>query len=543
MEPSQSILQEDPGRGSQAHAPSLSAAQHMPLRDMYQASIADGGSDDGNGEDTDEAIYREDDRPLAKDQQGQNPAAWMQASMAQHEQAIGVVPSASLSQQTEHVWQSNLRAHQNNPHMSQSLPSQPASQGMNTFQPIVNMRLQSTSSQNPSPAFTASQQARQPANTAADRYQHATVLASPDDFVWQPIRPQTGQHPEQYASGHDSIAASMADASDSYEPAWMTQVVPPTQTGHYSRSLGESLDAAARLDSRLQSVQQEQQQQQQHGHWQLKPGQSEPAAKDTMGSSASWQDLQDPYAAGQPVATQHAALYRQQPISSAGTQAQQREAMPLIDRSKPQTAAEPLPGRQGQYDMPLEEPFSADWPTHAPESDAVREARLHGSRLSGTQGASQHDSWAAAEAGLAAVGHQGSTGRAQHESQLAGSSGNHAEAFAPARAAGSVTQRPYQVRLGAQSRHACMLTVASAVIRQRMQSPVLALLLLVVVLLLRHMQLLVNCMCDCKPQQRYQGIAVAIDKAEMIHRGHSGLWLYDFLGGYAQIVARRDSTS
>lgn len=384
--------------------------------------------------------------------------------MAQHEQGVSALP---FSQQAEHKWQSNLQANHINPDVSRPLPSQHASQGMNAFQPIMDMGLQSTSSQKALSASTRLQPARQPAAMAADRYQHATDLASPgDDFVWQPIRPQTSQRSEQYTAMHDtaagSHAVSAADTPDSQDPMWMTHVGPLSGTGRHSRSLRESLDAAARLDSRLQLAQQEQQQQQQshwpmqEPQWHLRQGQqNEPAATFAQASSSSWQTMQDPYAVVQPAASEHAAnmRHRQQPLSDASAPPL-HDAIPLTDRFGPQQGADFLPGRQGQYHMAPIGSSSADWSTHA-EPDAVQQARLHGSRLSGMQGVAQHNSWVAE-----ASQEESSTEQAAHESQHATSSGNaaagngcRAEATAQVPAAGSDPQHPYQV--GKPSVHAC----------------------------------------------------------------------------------------
>lgn len=431
MRPPQGVLQEAPGRRSQMHAPLFDEAQHLTAGGMHPASAADGVQHDGIDEEEDEAIYREDAGPVAEQWQEQSQAAWVQANMAQHEQGARVLPPMSLRHQTEHEWRSSLQAYPGNLHMPESRPSQHASQGMNAFQPIVNMRLPSTSDHDSSSAFPGPQQARQPANTPVDRYQHATVLASPDDFVWQPIRPQTSQ---QYVdSAAASQPASMVDMSDSHEPTWASHVAPPPQSGHYSRSLRESLDAAACLDSRLQMAQQQKQQQQRSrwamldSQWQHKPGQNESVGKDIVGSSASWQNLQEPFAADHVTAPQHAALHKQQPLSNPGGQPQ-RQAMPLIDRSGPQITV-PLPGKQGQYHMPPEASSSADWlPSHAAEADAALEARLYSS-----QRPSQHDSWIA-EAGQRDWNHH------------AASNGNHGEAQVAEAAAGSAPQRPSQVR-------------------------------------------------------------------------------------------------
>ena len=424
---------------------------------MYPASAADGGPDDGSDSEAGEhTVYREDAGPLTEQWQQQNQDPWMHGSMAQHEPGVSVLPPSSSGRQTEREWQSSLQAHQNNLHMSQSHDGKDASQGVNAFQPIANLRLPSTLHQNPASAFTGPQRTRQPANTPVDRYQHATALPSPNDFVWQPIRPQAGQHPEQYAPGHHSVvalhAASVADMADRHEPTWMTDMVPPSQLGQHSRSLRESLDAAARLDSRLQLAQQEQQQQQQQqsrwpmqdAQWHLKQGQARAAGKDTVGSSTSWQDLQDPHAAGHLAAPQHAALHKQQPPSSAGAQPQ-RQATPLIDRSGPQVA-DPLPAHQAQYHMPPRGVSSADWlASRAAEPDAVLEAGPHGNRQAGGLEGTQLDTWMA-EASPVAAGHHSSVQVTGREDQYAAAnSANHCDTSGPEPAAGSDPQRPYQV--------------------------------------------------------------------------------------------------
>ena len=467
IRPTQSILQDALGKKSQTHEPSFDKAQHMAAGDIYRASAADGVPDDGNDSEADgHTRYREDARPLTEQWQQQSQEMWMQESMAQREPGVSVLPPSSLGHQTERELQSSLQAHPDILHMSQSHAGKDGSQEMNAFQPIANLRLPSSLNQNPASASTGAQQPRQPANMPADRYQHATVLASPNDFVWQPIRPQTGQHPEQYASGRDRVAAShatsMADMADSHGPTWMTHMVPPSQSGQHSRSLRESLDAAARLDSRLQLAQQEQQQQQQQqqqsqwpmqdSQWHLRQGQTGTAGKDTMGISTSWQNLQDPFAAGHLAASRHSALHKQQPLSSAGAQPK-RQDMPLIDRSPPQMT-DPVPAHQPQYHIPPRGASSADWlASHAAEPAADLEARLHGNRRASNMGAPQFDSLIA-EAGPDAAGRHSSTELTGYEDQhAAASSGDRAEALRAEPAAGSDPQRPYQVSACRDKRH------------------------------------------------------------------------------------------
>lgn len=434
IRPPQGVLQKAPGRRLLVHAPFLDEAQHLAAGGMRPAGVGDDVQHDGNDDEADEAIYREDAGPLAEQWQEQSQAAWVQANMAQHQQGARVSPPVSLRHQTEHEWQSSLQEHQGNFHVPEPDPSQHVTQGMNAFQPIVNMRLPSTSGHDSSSAFPGPQQAKQPAPTPVDRYQHATLLASPHDFVWQPIRHQTSQ---QYA---DSVAAASqpttADMSDNYEPTWSNHVAPPPQSGLYSRSLRESLNAAACLDSHLQmSQQQKQQQQQQQSRWAMLDSQRQhKPGKETMDSSTSWQNVQEPLAADHPAAHQHAVIHRQPPLSSTGGQPQ-REAMPFIDRSGSQIAV-PLPGKQGQFRMPPEASSSADWlPSHAAESDAALQARLYSS-----QRPSQHDSWIA-EAKQRDGNH--------HDASI----GNHGEASVPELAAGSAPERPYQVRVSIRCQH------------------------------------------------------------------------------------------
>jgi len=234
-------------------------------------------------------------------------------------------------------------------------------QPMDAFQPVATMKRSDAANWGPSMAAQQQHQGSQADHiTKADRYRHATVLDSPDEFTWQPIRPpHDGNESRLEAPQSHLIPSAEADP-------WGQNHMSSSQQGYrqgdsYTRSLRQSLDAAARLDARLQGAQQQQQQ-----HADASPQQAgqqhqyTAAVNAGLGSSSSWQDLQEAYAAAQPQAqSQKAGLpnqqqdqqqqqwyQEQQALVGEGGQAQKAsrgsmyDGPILMDRSRPQTAAD-----------------------------------------------------------------------------------------------------------------------------------------------------------------------------------------------------------
>ena len=231
---------------------------------------------------------------------------------------------------------------------------------MDAFQPIATMRRSDAANWGPSMAAQQQQQGSQANHvTKADRYQHATVLDLPHEFTWQPIRPpHDGNESRLEASQSHLIPSAEADPwghTASSQQGYR-------QGDSYTQSLRQSLDAAARLDARLQGAQQQQQQHADASHPQAgQQHQYAAAVKVGLGSSSSWQDLQEAYAAAQPQAqSQKAGLQNQQQqqqqqqqcyqeqqvLVGKGGQAQKASRGStyngpiLMDRSRPKTAAD-----------------------------------------------------------------------------------------------------------------------------------------------------------------------------------------------------------
>lgn len=429
---------------SQAHALGVNSSDHIPQGDAYQASLPEDASDEGNSDEADEAIYQEIAEPLIEDCHQQSQGVWMHPGR-QAESRVGALPSAQVHSMPDR----HGALHLSRNHLSSDQPSasQCASQAMDTFQPIENMSLQDAASWTLPSASASQHQGGQAGHTAADRYQHATAVASPDDFVWQPIRPQTAQQAEQHA-----YADSMASA-DNPQSTWMPHVAPnqmrQVSTSQPSRSLRESLDAAARLDSRLQLAQQEQQQWQlQESKENLHAGQTESVMRNPAASS-SWRALQGVYAAAQPAVPQNAAAHKQHAVSSSGNAQPQPEAMPYIDSSRRQTAADgDVPGLHHTASI---SGWAAEQPSHA--AGALSHAREGRSREGGPQ-----YSGMATKVPLAPGPHLSSTAQAQHGQILPATRGSgHHEASAAMPAAGSDTERPYQVSLGSNPHSLCLV--------------------------------------------------------------------------------------
>ena len=243
-------------------------------------------------------------------------------------------------------------------------PAAPAStqvaRPVNAFQPIEDTRMAEAWIAEPAPA--QQQPGVQAASTrTGDRYQHATSTDSPDQFVWQPIPPQgfpEAWHGSFRPAGQADVLAAAADPRQPTRAAH----VPSNQQGHKpgAQSLRQSLDAAARLDERLQGAQQQKQQQQQvasHRQQQQQQRQHASSGKEALAGSLSWQDLHEAYAAEPAVPAESAAVpdhhhhdfqqqQQQQHWAGAARQSQSlsRGTTPdgpiLMDRSRPRTAAD-----------------------------------------------------------------------------------------------------------------------------------------------------------------------------------------------------------
>ena len=337
---------------------------HASVQDAYPASIHDSDEED-------DAIYQDGDQAEAGHWQSQGREAWMPAG-SQHRDAAAAGPSASLANtDREHSWRSSLQEFPN----QCSEHSQPASkQGdyvMNAFQPIDSMGPQETADWAPSSA-SAARHARQSTATAVDRYQNATVVASHDDFVWQPIRPQTTHQPPPQPPHSGSQAASTGSHSLTNMNTVAGGQMKPSSGAQYARSLRESLDAAARLDRRLQVAEQGHQQQEaiQQGN--------KPTVQGSVKSASPRQDLHASYAAAQTAEAQSGGAYLQ------------CQAMPLIDMSRPQTAAGTAlqgQGQQSRFPAINEDPWAAAWPSH--DTGTTPEAGRDTRRLSNRDGISR----------------------------------------------------------------------------------------------------------------------------------------------------------
>lgn len=281
----------------------------------------------------------------------------------QHSSGHLHLPSQQANRQTEQRPHTSMQTGSNG--SSASRPAADAfvhvDQPMDAFQPIANMQRSDLASWGTASAATQQQQGRQAeGGIMADQYQHATALDSPDDFTWQPIHPrQAGTHSLLEAT--QSCLAPSAEA-DSWGATHMGPGQHSLKQGDSSaRSLRQSLDAAARLDARLQGAQQPQQQRS-FGALQQQAEQQprySAAAEPAVGSNPSWQNLQGAYPASQPALPEASATqeqyqyqyYQQQQQRVMGSMEGQFGSAPsvpdpvydrpfLMDRSRPQTAAD-----------------------------------------------------------------------------------------------------------------------------------------------------------------------------------------------------------
>ena len=380
---------------------------------------------------------------------------------------------AQASRQTREDTYSRLHPVHTVPHASQPTVtvSRHVSQPADVFQPMENMRQADAASWGTVAGAGGQQQGLPAANLGlADRYQHATVLGSPDEFTWQPIRPQHGRDQSLLAAsqsrpGSSAGADQFAGASD----ACMAHLAPKMQ-GHrqgssHARSLRQSLDAAARLDERLQAAQQMNTSHAQ-AYYHHQQGQNDRPVSQTVGSSSSWHDLQDAYASVQMAHPAEAGQHhdhdqqqQQQQHMSTGCQSQSlsHNSVPrgpvLMDRSRPQTAAG-APSVHSHLDQSLsgfQAAYNAD--THSDKG------HLH-NMLSDSRHVAQ-DKAGAAEPGSNAMAQQGRAqrvndnwlGAAGHDilsvteqaRGLPASANDSAQAVADVPASDTGMERPYQV--------------------------------------------------------------------------------------------------
>ncbi len=335
-------------------------------------------------------------------------------------------------------------------------------QPMDAFQPIATMKRSDAASWGSSMAAQQQQQGSQANHvTKADRYQHATMLDSPDEFTWQPIRPpHDGNESRLEAPQSHLIPSAQADP-------WGQNHMASSQQGYrqgdsYSRSLRQSLDAAARIDACLQGAQQQQQQQQQQQHADASHQQAgqqhqyTAAVQAGLGSSSSWQDLQEAYAAAQPQAqSQKAGLQHQQQqqqchqeqqaLVGEGGQAQKAsggcmyDGPILMDRSRPQTAAD-VPAATFAMGQALTQSAQAQglpgsWASHS--AVAYSGDRGPSSQVLNDDTCGAHDQkWA--KAGSMTAAQQGIT-RSMQEHQQRSAEDEHLSS------AGGAPEKPYQV--------------------------------------------------------------------------------------------------
>ncbi len=354
------------------HSQAAAAAQHAPAMQSSQPAYVDSitavheeaaqTSTASLADDVSEADYVEVDEAATEQLAGPATANGTQWRVQRHgPSGHAYLASQQADQQPQHGLENSMQAAYGP--LSHGLEGTPRhdTQPMDAFQPIATIKRSDAASWGSSMAAHQQQQGSQANHvTKADRYQHATMLDSPDEFTWQPIRPpHDGNESRLEAPQSHLIPSAQADP-------WGQTHMASSQQGYrqgdsYMRSLRQSLDAAARLDARLQGAQQQQQQ-----HADASPQQAgqqhqyTAAVNAGLGSSSSWQDLQEAYAAAQPQAqSQKAGLpnqqqdqqqqqwyQEQQALVGEGGQAQKAsrgsmyDGPILMDRSRPQTAAD-----------------------------------------------------------------------------------------------------------------------------------------------------------------------------------------------------------
>ncbi|KAL0022199.1 hypothetical protein WJX77_005364 [Trebouxia sp. C0004] len=350
--------------------PSQAAAQHAPAMQSSQPVFVQSNTASNDeaaqtstaslADDISEADYVELGEAVTEQLAGPATANGMQWRVQRHGlSGPAYLASQQADQQPQRGLENSVQAAYGVSQEPQGTPGHKA-QPLDAFQPIANMRPSDVASRGPSMA--AQQQGSQADHvTKADRYQHATMLDSPDEFTWQPIRPPYDGNENGLEAPHSHlIPSAQADP-------WGQTHMASSQHGYrqgdsYSRSLRQSLDAAARLDARLQDAQQQQQQHADASHQQAgQQHQYTAAVKAGLGSSSSWQDLQEAYAAAQPQAQsqksglqhhhqqqhqQQQCYQEQHALMGVGGQAQKAsrgsmyDGPILMDRSRPQTAAD-----------------------------------------------------------------------------------------------------------------------------------------------------------------------------------------------------------
>lgn len=328
-------------------------AIHDEAAQTTTASLAD---------DVSEADYVEVGEAVTEQLTGQATADGMQWRVQRHGlSGHAYLATHQADQQPQRGLDNSTQAAYGLSHGLEGTPGHKA-QPLDAFQPIATMKPSDAASWGPSMAAQQQQRGSQADYVAkADRYQRATVLDSPDEFTWQPIRlPHNGDESRLEAPQSHLIPSAQADP-------WSQNHMASSQQGYrqgdsYTRSLRQSLDAAARLDARLQGAQQQQQQQHADASHQQAGQRHQYTAgvQAGLGSSSSWQDLQEAYAAAQPQAQsqksglqdqqqhQQQQQYYQEHQASIGVGGQAQKASRgsmydgpiLMDRSRPQTAAD-----------------------------------------------------------------------------------------------------------------------------------------------------------------------------------------------------------
>lgn len=426
-------------------------ASQGQLAQAFTAGVADGASD---------ADYEDIREAQAGPLPGQAAAFedyWHK--QRQHSSGHLHLPSQQANRQTEQRPHTSMQTGSNG--SSASRPAADAfvhvDQPMDAFQPIANMQRSDLASWGTASAATQQQQGRQAdGGIMADRYQHATALDSPDDFTWQPIHPrQAGTHSLLEAS--QSCLAPSAEA-DSWGAAHMGPGQRSLKQGDSSaRSLRQSLDAAARLDARLQGAQQPQQQRSFGAFQQQAEGQPRysAAAEPAVGSNPSWQDLQGAYPASQPALPEASASQEQYQYQHYQQQQQQQRVMGgmegqfrsapsapdpvydrpfLMDRSRPQTAADAsaASGSRPALPPPADAQVLPDsWAAFTANDD-------HHQRPDQAQCTSRADGHAKRQAGSSAVAQQGPAHALQDYQQRGPACDSPLSATAEA-------EKPYQV--------------------------------------------------------------------------------------------------
>ena len=425
------------------------AATHDEAAQTTTASLADDDS---------EADYEEVGEAVTEQLAGPATANGMQWRVQRHglsghaylaPQRANQQPQQDLENNTQAAYAASQAFEGTTGHKAQPLDA---------FQPIATMRRSDVASGGPSMTVQQQQGSQADHVIKADRYQHATMLDSPDEFTWQPMRPpHDGNENGLEAPQSHLIPSAEADS-------WGENHMASSQQGYrqsdpYSRSLRQSLDAAARLDARLQGAQQQQQQHVDASHQQAgQQYQYTAAAKAGLERGSSWQDPQEAYAAAQPKAQsqmsglgdqqhhQQQQCYQEQHAwTGAGGQAQKAsrgsmyDGPILMDRSRPQTAADVPAGTsamgQALTQAAQAQGLSGSWASYS--AVAYCDDRGPSSQVLNDDTGSTHDQqWA--RAGSTAAAQQG-VAQSMQDNQQRSAGDEHVSL------AGQVPEKPYQV--------------------------------------------------------------------------------------------------